>query len=218
MRLLARLPYDTIFSTAYAFLKTNLGLVAASLPLLIAFAFSGEPLAAWPFFVALSALLGPAVAGAFGSFAGAPFWQTYRKRFGRSLAIGAAAAFAVIVLATDFRLALGTPFGAVTPMLALLVVLVFVTATTLLVLDDRLSWRLVVAAAYLSVRKWYLSVASLAVLGILIGAVVTKPAIGLFLLPGPALYVVWANTRHVVAAVGALDQGSRSNHGPRFDR
>ncbi|MCP2322001.1 putative membrane protein YesL [Hamadaea flava] len=201
MRLLARLPYDTIFATAYAFLKTNLALVAAALPLLAAFAFSGEPLAAWPFFVALSAVLGPAVAAAFGSFTGGSFWQSYRKRFGRSLAVGAAAAFAVIVLATDFRLALGTPFGAATPMLALLVVLVVVTATALLALDTRLTWRLVVAAAYLSVRKWYLSLANLAVLGVLAGAVVTKPAIGLFLLAGPALYVVWANTRHIVAAL-----------------
>ncbi|NUR73714.1 MAG: DUF624 domain-containing protein [Hamadaea sp.] len=209
MRLLARVPYDTIFSTAYAFLKINLGLVAATLPLILAFAFSGEPLAAWPFFVALSALLGPAVAGAFGSFAAASggesgassFWRSYRTRFGRSLAIGAVAALAVIVLASDFRLALGTPFGAVTPMLALLIVLVVVTATALLTLDIRPTLRLIVTAAYLSVRKWYLSLANLAVLGILGGAVVTKPAIGLFLLPGPALYVVWANTRHIVAAL-----------------
>jgi uncharacterized membrane protein YesL len=206
MKLLGRLPYDTIFGTVYAFLKTNLGLVAASLPLLLAYAFSGEPLSAWPFFAGLSALLGPAAAAAFAAFSGDSFWQAYRRRFGRSLGIGAAAAFAVIVLASDFQLALGTPFGAVTPMLVLLIVLVVVTATALLAVDARLSWRLVVSAAYLSIRKWYLSLANLAVLGVLAGAVVAKPAAGLFLLPAPALYVVWANTRHVVAVLDPAAQ------------
>jgi len=203
MKLLARLPYDTIFGTVYFGLKVNLGLVAASLPLIVALAFSGEPLAAWPFFVALSATLGPAVAASFGAFSGAPFWPSYRKRFARSLGIGAAAAFAVIVLAVDFHLALGTPLGAATPMLALLIVLVVVTTTALLAIDvkptRRSIVRVIVAAAYLSVRKWYLSLANLAVLGVLVGAVVAKPAIGLFLLPAPALYIVWANTRHIVA-------------------
>jgi hypothetical protein len=65
----------------------------------------------------------------------------------------------------------------------------------------------VLACAYLSIRKWYLSLANLAVLGVLLAAIVGKPALGLAVLPGPALYVVWANTRHIVAPLTTTDPG-----------
>ncbi|MEU7823633.1 DUF624 domain-containing protein [Catellatospora sp. NPDC049133] len=211
MRLLARLPYDTVFGTVYAGLKINLCLVATCLPLLTALALSGgSPLQAWPFYTALSALCGPAAAAAFAAFqalsegehhVGRTFWTAYRATFARSLAIAAAAAAAVIVLAADFQLALGSPFGAVTPLLALLIALVAVTVTALLAADAKPTWRTTLACAYLSIRHWYLSLANLAILGILAAAVVAKPAIGLLLLPAPALYAVWANTRHLTAVL-----------------
>ncbi|WP_144126913.1 DUF624 domain-containing protein [Catellatospora sichuanensis] len=212
MRLLARLPYDTVFGTVYAGLKINLCLVAAGLPLLAAFALTGSPLQAWPFYTALSAVCGPAVAAAFAAFrglsegeysVGRAFWAAYRATFGRALAVAGAAAAAVIVLAADFQLALGGPFGAVTPMLALLIALVVATATALLAANAKLTWKTTLACAYLSIRYWYLSLANLAILGILAAAVVAKPAIGLFLLPAPALYAVWANARHLTATVTA---------------
>lgn len=207
MRLLARLPYETVFNTVYAGLKVNLCLVAATLPLLLALAATAEPLAAWPFFTALAVLCGPAAAGAFGAFAafgegehriGRAFWNAYRARFGRALAAAAVAAALVIVLAVDFQLALGGPFGAVTPMLVLLIALA-VAATTVL-LATGAAWRpsALLSCAYLALRGWHLSLVNLAVLGTLASAVVAKPAIGLFLLPAPVLYVVWANTRHLV--------------------
>ncbi|WP_155372930.1 DUF624 domain-containing protein [Catellatospora vulcania] len=208
MRLLARLPYDTVFGTVYAGLKINLCLVAACLPLLAALTVGGSPLQAWPFYTALSALCGPAVAAAFAAFrqlsdgehgVSRAFWAAYRTSFGRALAVAGAASAAVIVLAADFQLALGGPFGAVTPMLALLIALVVVTATALLAVDARLSRRALLGCAYLSIRHWYLSLANLAILGVLAAAIVAKPAIGLFLLPAPALYAVWANTRHLTA-------------------
>ncbi|GAA2394625.1 hypothetical protein Cme02nite_54570 [Catellatospora methionotrophica] len=210
MRLLARLPYDTVFSTVYAGLKINLCLLAACLPLLAALAAGGSPLHAWPFYTALAALCGPAAAAAFAAFAalsdgehrvGRAFWNAYRTSFGRALAVSACAAAAVIVLAADFQLALGGPFGAVTPLLALLIALVAATATALLAADARLRRTTVLACAYVSIRYWYLSLANLAILGILAAAVVAKPAIGLFLLPAPALYAVWANARHLTARV-----------------
>lgn len=213
MRVLARLPYDSIFTAVYSGLKVNVCLAVAGLPLLFALALGGSPVRAWPFYVAVSALCAPALAAAFASFealsAGDPrtgrvFWRAYAASFPRSLAIGVAAAAAVIVLGVDFQLALGSRMGAVTPMLVVLIMIVSATAVTLIAADHdrtggRAGWaRVAVASAYLAVRKWYLSLTNLAVFILLAVAVVAKPAVGLFLLPAPALYVIWANTRHIV--------------------
>jgi uncharacterized membrane protein YesL len=201
-------PYEAVFATVYAGLRINLCLIAAGLPLIAALALAGSPTAAWPFFAGLSALCGPAVSAAFASFeamngdpqrVGRSFWSAYRAGFARSLAIGAVAAAAVVVLGVDFQLALGTRFAAVTPMLALLIALLVVVTTTVLATGRRPTRQLLFAAAYLSIRKWYLGLVNLAVLGVLLAAIVAKPSVGLFLLPAPALYVVWANARHTLS-------------------
>lgn len=204
----SRVPYETIFATVYAGLRVNLCLLAACLPVLAALALAGSPLAAWPFFVALSTLCGPAVTGAFAAFEvtgeDAPhlmraFWSAYRTGFPRAAGTSGAAAAAVIVLGVDLRTAVGTRFALATPLLAVLIALVVIVTTTVLAANRRLSRRELLVVAYLSLRKWYLSLASVAVLGVLLAAVVAKPAVGLFLLPAPALYVVWANARHVLS-------------------
>lgn len=208
-------PYEAVFTTVYAGLRINLCLVTAGLPVIVGLALVGSPLAAWPFFAALSALCGPAVTAAFAAFeamnddpqlVGRSFWSAYRAGFVRSLAIAAAAAASVIVLGVDFQLAAGTAFGAVTPMLALLIALVVIVTTNVLAAGRRPSRRLLLTAAYLSIRKWYLGVANLAVLGVLLAAIVAKPAVGLFLLPAPTLYVVWANGRHTLSLLTADPQ------------
>lgn len=204
----SRVPYEAIFATVYAGLRINLCLVAAALPVLAALELGGSPVAAWPFFVALSALCGPAVTAAFAVFdvmaedsqhLVRAFWSAYRAGFVRSVATAGSAAAAVIVLGVDLRMAVGTRFGAATPLLAVLIVLVMMVTIAVLAADRRLSRRELAVAAYLTVRKWYLSVANLVVLGVLLAAVVAKPAVGLFLLPAPVLYVVWANARHVLS-------------------
>ncbi|MFJ8579396.1 DUF624 domain-containing protein [Micromonospora sp. NPDC093277] len=206
MRLLARLPYDTVLNTVYAGLKLNLHLIITALPLLLALALGGRPLQAWPFFAGLSALCGPSAAAAFAAFrafsegehrVGRVFWAAYRTSFGRAMGAATVAAALVIVLGVDFQLALGSPFGAVTPLLALLIALVVAATTAFLATGGRLRPSTLLAYAYLSLRYWHLSLANLAVLGTLVAAVVAKPAIGLFLLPAPALYIVWANARHI---------------------
>ncbi|NUT34099.1 MAG: hypothetical protein HOV79_13615 [Hamadaea sp.] len=206
--------YETVFSTVYAGVKVNLCLAAAGLPLLLALAGTGNPLASWPFFAALSALCAPAVSGAFGAFRalsdgdpriGTAYWRAYRATFGRSLAVGASAAAVVIVLAIDLQLAVGSWAGAVTPMLALLIGIVVATTTAVLAaLPDESGdrwWRRVPACAYLAVRKWHLSLFNLALLATVAVVATAKPVVGLLLLPAPALYVVWANTRHLTAAL-----------------
>ena len=209
-RPVSRVPYEAIFNAVYAGLRINFCLAAACLPVIIALALSGSPLSAWPFFVALSALCGPAVAAAFAVFdviGDDPqhlvrmFWSAYRAGFGRSLAASGAAAGAVIVLGSDVRMALGTGFAAATPLLAVLIALVVIVTPTVLAADRRLTRQELLLAAYLALRKWYLSLSHLVVLGVLVAAVAAKPAVGMFLLPAPVLYVVWANARHVLSPV-----------------
>lgn len=211
----SRVPYEAIFATVYAGLRINLCLLAACLPVLVALALAGSPLAAWPFFVALSALCGPAVTGAFAVFEVMTedaqhlvrtFWSAYRAGFLRSLAASGAAAAAVIVLGVDLRMAVGTRFALTTPLLAVLLALVVIVTTAVLAAGRRLSRRELPVVAYLSLRKWYLSLANVAVLGVLLAAVVAKPAVGLFLLPAPVLYVVWANARHVLSPLTGREE------------
>lgn len=195
----SRIPYDAVFGAVYAGLKINLCLLVAGSPLLVALALTPEPLAAWPFFAMLSALCGPASSGAFAAFDGRGFWHGYRSGFTRSLSTAGAAAATVVVLGVDLQQAVGTRFAAVTPLLVVALALVVIITTALLAAGWRLSPRTVLAAAYLSIRKWYLALANTAVLGVLLAAIVAKPAIGLFVLPAPALYVVWANARHMLS-------------------
>lgn len=216
MKTKAALPYDAIFTYVYAVFRINLCLMAAGLPVLLAFAFTGSQIEAWPFFVALATLCGPAVTGAFAAFermsdetdrVGRAFWAAYRAGFGRSLAVAAVAAALVIVLGVDLEMAAGTPAKGAAPMLAALIAVVAVVTTALLASGRGLRVHGVLACAYLSIRKWYLSLANLAVLGVLFAAIVGKPALGLAVLPGPALFVVWANTRHIVAPLTTTDPG-----------
>ena len=211
----SRVPYEAIFSTVYAGLRINLCLLAAVLPLVVALALGGSPLSAWPFFVALSVFCGPAVGAAFAVFGDVAedpqhlvrrFWSAYRTGFARSAATAGVAAGAVIVLGVDLQMAVGTRLGAVTPVLAVLIGLVVIVSTTVLAAGRRLSRRELVVAAYLSLRRWYLSLANVVVLGVLLAAVVAKPAVGLFLLPAPVLYVVWANARHVLSPLTGRDE------------
>ncbi|WP_020521588.1 hypothetical protein [Catelliglobosispora koreensis] len=198
MSFLARLPYDTIFSTVYFGLRLNLCLAAACSPLLLALAMSQDPLAAWPFFVALASLCAPATAAGFATFTGSSFWAAYRRRFWRSMAVGGAASTFAVVLGIEVTFAARTRFAVVVPMLLVLAALIPVVSAQLLAANES---RLL-AAAYQCVRRWYLSLANLAVLLMVAAAVTVKPAVGLFLLPAPALYLVWANARHMASTTG----------------
>ncbi|MEV1204744.1 hypothetical protein, partial [Microbispora rosea] len=80
--------YERLFSTVYVGLMTNVLLAVACAPLLAALAIVRDPLASWPFFAVLSLPCGPALAGAFGCFAGLTegstdvlraFWCAYRR-------------------------------------------------------------------------------------------------------------------------------------------
>jgi len=57
------------------------------------------------------------------------------------------------------------------------------------------------AALYLAARRWYLTVVSLLVLGLLCTLIAARPALGLGLAAAPLLYVVWANSRYALLPV-----------------
>lgn len=223
MRTKTALPYDALFGYVYAMLRINLCLTAAGLPLLLAFAFTGPQVEAWPFFAALAALCGPAATGAFAAFAslseetdrvGRIFWAAYRAGLRRSLTVAALAAVAVILLGIDLELAARASLQVTIPVFTLLIALVIVVTTAVLAQGSAPSGRGVAACAYLCVRKWYLSLINLGVLGVLLTVVVEKPALGLALLLAPALYVVWANTRHIIAPLQAPGFGPGAGTAP----
>ena len=196
----SRIPYDAVFATVYAGLRINLCLLVCVSPLLVALAFTGEPLAAWPFFTVLSAICAVrrAPEPSRCSRAGLSGPDTVPGSHVPWASPGPPPAVWSCSESTC-NMAVGTRFAAATPLLAVLLALVVAVTTTMLAAGWRLSGRRVLAAAYLSLRKWYLALANAAVLGVLLAAIVAKPAVGLFLLPAPALYVVWANARHALS-------------------
>jgi uncharacterized membrane protein YesL len=204
-----------VFGTVYTGLMVNVFLAVACAPLLAALALVGDPPAAWPFFVALSCLCAPALAGAFACFARIgdederpivfrPFWAAYRRCFARSVATWATGAAAVSVLVLDAIVVAESPFGVVlVPFFAVACALVMaVTLAIVVALADDPSRRvrsLMRPAVYLVARKCYVALPGLLVLGLAGGAVLKEPVIGLMLACSPLLYVAWAHFRSVVA-------------------
>ncbi|MEU6431742.1 hypothetical protein ABZ860_38075 [Microbispora sp. NPDC046973] len=216
--------YEKLFSTVYVGLMTNVLLAVTCAPLLAALAIVRDPLASWPFFAALSLPCGPALAGAFGCFAGLgegstdvlrAFRCSYRRAAPRALLLWAGGAAAVGVLAADVAAVAPTRWGpALVPFFLTVSALVVTVVLALLVLASDASGPvrlrpLVLPCLYLVVRRWYLSVLTIAVLGLVVAAVLLKPMAGVFLACSPLLYVVWATTRFVVAPILSSSAANR---------
>jgi hypothetical protein len=54
------------------------------------------------------------------------------------------------------------------------------------------------ASLYLSVQRWYLSLAMLVLLGIIASAALLQPVLGVALAPAPLLFVVWSNAAYAI--------------------
>ncbi|NDL60608.1 hypothetical protein [Phytoactinopolyspora mesophila] len=207
--------YENIFGTVYVGLMTNLLLAVACSPLIAALAIVRNPLASWPFFLVLSCLCAPALAGAFGCFAALqaggtvvlrPFWSAYRAAARRALIVWAAGAVVVGVLVLDGIIVARTAWGgALVPFFvttSVLVVAVVVGVVVLTVERRRSGLReLLRPCVYLLARRWYLVVMNVVVLGLAVAIVLAKPAIGIFVTSSPLLYVVWANTRFALSPI-----------------
>lgn len=198
---------ESMFGYAYAILMTDLLLVLANLPLAVLLVVAHDALQAWPTVLLASLTLAPSLAGAFEVFRRmrgdeparpfAAFWHGYRSRGAAAALLGVATGLVIGFVLYDAAVFAGTVWAPLlAPTLAVVAVWALVTCTTAvagLVLYPHVSVRAIVkAAVYLSVRRWYFSIAALVLLGTSAAAVVVQPVLGA-LVPGLLLYVVFAN-------------------------
>jgi hypothetical protein len=199
--------WELIWSHVHRVLVVNVGLTTANLPLLAALEASHQP---WrhPFvFVLLSVGIGPSLAAAFGYLARAgaddrppalDYVRVYVHLLRPALLLWTPFALLACVTAADAAMLHSTAVApAVLPALAV-VALVAVSAGTLATagLADRggpVTRRTYLAAAYAVVRRWPLSLMNLALLALAAVMVNQEPLLGLAVLPGCVLFVVWRN-------------------------
>ena len=208
--------FGTVFGFVYTFLAGNFLLAAANAPLLVVLALVEDPLAAWPFFLALSLTIVPSLAGAFSAFRAlgadgtavtpvSAFLRSYKRSFRRTAPLGLGATAVLMFLFLDLTLVQFMPAAAVlVPLIvvaaaAAVCITVTVTAGLVLLPEARLK-SLAKAAVYICVRRWYLSLALLALSAIILGAVLVQPVLGVALAPAPLLFIIWSNTSWAYSA------------------
>ncbi|WP_277212146.1 ferredoxin-NADPH reductase [Isoptericola croceus] len=207
--------YESIFGLVYVGLATNLMLVVACLPVLVLL-MTTDPATSWPALALLAPLVAPALVAAFAVFSAfstggsttavRTYGRAYARHLRRSLAIGALTSAAVVVLVVDVVAVWGARLGAVAiPVFVTLLVLAVATSVVALVAVPELPGTrlrdLLRVSLFLAVRRWYFSAAALAVLGLLAGVVVARPAIGLGVAAAPLLFAVWGGHRHALRSV-----------------
>jgi uncharacterized membrane protein YesL len=198
--------YNRIFGTVYLLLVTGVLAVLSCTPFVALVLFT--PVSrTWPVCAVTAPLSGPAVAAAstvFGAYtedgqAGVArsFARAWRRHARRAFAVSGAATAAVVVLAVDAAAAFGTPVGAVTiPVLVVLAALVassaLVLLTALTVRPDVPVFRLWPVCLVLVVRRPWHVLLSLIAWWSLAVATGFAPAFAPALLTGPVLYLCWA--------------------------
>jgi len=208
-----------VFGVAYLGLMTNALLVVAALPLVVLL-MTSDPASTWPALAVAAPLAAPGLTAAFtvfrehaGGGAGVVrvFLSGWRATWRRAMALGALGSAAAVVLIVDLHL-LGSGDLAPVVVPALAVVLLLVATVALIGLvaiaevpHARLG-EVLRASAYLGIRRWYLTLVSLAVLVVQFAIFANLPAIGLGLTAAPALYLAWANSRYTLRPVLDIDE------------
>lgn len=202
------------FGLVYLMLVVNLLLVAACAPL-VTLAVTTDPARSWPLLTAAAAVAAPGAAAAFRAFGehsrggdgpARAFARGYRDCWRHALAVGALTAGALTVLLVDVRALASAAAGVlVVPLLAVLCALALgtgVVALTVVAEDPRARLRDVLrASAYLAVRRWYLTAASLVAGGVQAALFTQAPALALGITAAPVLYVAWADSRYALRPV-----------------
>lgn len=201
--------WTVVLGAIYLGLMVNVLMVMTALPLVVVLV-ATDPVRSWPMIAVLLPLCAPALVGAFAAFHGhrigddavaRAFLRGWRAAWRRAVPFAAAMTLFLVVVLVDIRALSSHRLGAVVVPL-LVVAAVAIVATTLLGLvayaeAPRAGLRVVAKASlFLSLRRWYLTVVSLVVLDIQFLMFANQPAIGLGLSAAPALYVVWAGSRH----------------------
>ncbi|WP_341977583.1 DUF624 domain-containing protein [Microbacterium sp. LWO13-1.2] len=211
--------WATILGVVYLGLMVNFLVLVTAAPLMVLL-ITTDPVLSWPLLALAVPLAAPALTGAFAAFRefgrGEPqvvrsFFRGWKATWRKGMLIGAAAAASVVVLLVDVRAVAALPASVVVvPVLALLTVVAVATAlVALAALAEAPQARLrdiLKAALYLSVRRWYLTALSFAVLGVQLALFTTMPAIAIGLTCAPALYVAWANSRYTLRPVLDLEE------------
>ena len=199
----------------YVMLMTNLLLVVTGLPVWV-FGLMLDLRKTWLWVAIFAILLAPGLAGAYSVFksfsldasvtAIRTFFRGWWGSLRRVLPVGVLFQVLFFVLGVDLYVMTLWGYGSLAlPVVIVIVALAGVTAMVSWVgLLDRpdLTRRAVMKASlYLSVRKGGWSLLSLVVLGVEASIIWVKPAVGLGLLLGPALYVVWGNSRRTLVEI-----------------
>jgi len=188
--------WELIWSWVGKVLVLNLGLAVTNLPLLLALSIVDRPWRYPVFFAVLCLGLGPSLAAAFAHLHGASFVRAYRRHFGRAALRGSVVVGGAGVLVADVvALHDADPGALLVPMLVVLAVLLLAAGTLWLAMLPLEHPGGVRAALWTALRRWPLSLLSLAVLAAAVVAVNQAPVLGLATVPGCALFVVWHNSR-----------------------
>jgi len=201
--------FGGIFGFIYTFLAGNVMMALANAPLVLCLALVADPVAAWPFFLALSVTVPPSLSGLFASFQAlnddgaaakpvASFLRGYRRGFRRAAPVGLAAVALLLFLGVDLAIVQSIPAAAI--LVPVIVVAAAITVSVaamavagVVILPDAGLKNLLKASLYLAVQRWYLSLAMLVLLGIIASAALLQPVLGVALAPAPLLFVVWSN-------------------------
>jgi uncharacterized membrane protein YesL len=208
--------FGSIFGFIYTFLAGNVLLAAANAPLVLCLALVADPAAAWPFFLALSVTVPPSLAGLFAAFRApnddggsvkpvASFVGGYRRSFRRAAPTGLAAVALLLFLGVDLAVVRAVPAAAVLVPLIVVAAAVTVSLTVTAIagvglLPEATLKSLAKASLYLCVQRWYMSLAAVALLGIIGAAALVQPVLGIALAPAPLLFVVWSNAAYAFQA------------------
>jgi uncharacterized membrane protein YesL len=132
------------------------------------------------------------------------FAQAWRSSFRRATTLGLLGSAVLVVLGVDIAWAADrAPFAA--GILVALAALAVATGTlVVVVLTERPAVRLrdaLKACAFLAVRRWYLTVTTLAFLGVFEMLLVFAPVVALAIATAPLAYLVWSNCRYTLRPV-----------------
>lgn len=208
--------FGSIFGFIYTFLAGNVLLAVANAPLVLCLALVADPAAAWPFFLALSVTIAPSLAGIFTAFKAlnddggavmpvAAFLRGYKRSFTRSAPLGLGAVALLLFLGVDLAIIQSMPAAVLVPLIVVVAAVTVSLAVTaiagVVLLPEAKLKSILKASLFLVIQRWYLSLAMLVLLGIIVSAAVLQPVLGIALAPAPLLFVIWSNATYAFHAV-----------------
>lgn len=215
--------WDLIWTHVHRVLVVNAGLAITNLPLLAALEYDHRPWHQPLPFVLLALGIGPSLAAAFGYFESAgeddrapvrDMARAYRRLFRRALALWVPFALLAGITATDAYLLRHTALGlAVSPALVVLSLIAAHSGVLAMAQAARsepaegaepgpVTPHTYLAAPYALVRRWPLGLLNVTLLAVTLVLVDKAPMLGLAVLPGATLFVVWRNAAAMLRVTG----------------